>query len=180
MKKKMSEPLAQNESVQAGEMFDRDLEIELSTRVLRQFRQVFNSVKSHFQQIEKKVGVGGAQSWALSVIHKHPGMGTTELARALDIHQSTASNLIRSLVSAGLITTEKSSTDRRAVQLFIMPEGQKLLKKIPGPHAGILPHALTALDQEVLLRLNDDLGSLLKLIQADEKLAQIPLGLTQK
>jgi DNA-binding MarR family transcriptional regulator len=107
-------------------------------------------------------------------------MGTTELARALDIHQSTASNLIRSLVSAGLITTEKSLTDRRAVQLFIMPEGQKLLKKIPGPHAGILPHALTALDQEVLLRLNDDLGSLLKLIQADEKLAQIPLGLTQK
>ena len=44
-------------------------------RVLRRFRLVFNAVKTHFQQVEKKAGVGGAQFWALSVIRAHPGLG---------------------------------------------------------------------------------------------------------
>ena len=40
-----------------------------ATEVLRKFRQVFNAVKNHFQQLEKKVGIGGAQVWALSLMH---------------------------------------------------------------------------------------------------------------
>lgn len=153
------------------------LDGDLSVPVLRKFRQVFNAVKSHFQQIEKKVGVGGAQAWALSVVHQQPGIGTTDLARAMDIHQTTASNLIRSLVAAQLVVAEKSQNDRRAIELFILPEGQRLLKKIPGPHAGILPYALAQMDPETLKRLNADLETLLRLINADEKLAQVPLGL---
>jgi DNA-binding MarR family transcriptional regulator len=84
--------------------------------VLRQFRVVFNSVKTHFQQVEKKVGVGGAQVWALSLIREHPGIGVTELARRMDIHQTTASNLVRSLVGAELVLAERKGSDRRAVR----------------------------------------------------------------
>jgi DNA-binding MarR family transcriptional regulator len=148
-----------------------------SIQVLRKFRQVFNSVKSHFQQIEKKVGVGGAQSWALSVVQQYPGIGTTELARAMDIHQTTASNLIRSLVAAQWVVAEKSSSDRRAIELYLLPEGQRLLKKIPGPHSGVLPHALAQMDPQALNRLNSDLDALLVLLNADEKMGKIPLGL---
>ncbi|HBZ08040.1 MAG TPA: MarR family transcriptional regulator, partial [Massilia sp.] len=72
------------------------------TRVLRQFRIVFNAVKNHFRQVERDAGLGGAQLWALSVIAQSPGIGVTDLARALDIHQSTASNLVRALGSRGL------------------------------------------------------------------------------
>ena len=39
-----------------------------STRVLRQFRLIFSSVRRHFQLIEKSAGVGGAQIWALSLV----------------------------------------------------------------------------------------------------------------
>jgi len=74
-----------------------------STQVLRKFRQVFNAVKSHFQQVEKKVGVGGAQIWALSVVHNKPGIGMNDLALAMDIHQTTASNLVRSLVKQEML-----------------------------------------------------------------------------
>ena len=48
---------------------------EPAARVLRQFRQVFNAVKTHFRQVEKTVGLGGAQVWALSVIRDIPGIG---------------------------------------------------------------------------------------------------------
>ena len=48
---------------------------EADRRVLRQFRQIFNAVKSHFRQVEKTVGLGGAQVWALSVIRETPDVG---------------------------------------------------------------------------------------------------------
>ena len=68
--------------------------------MLRQFRVVFNAVRTHFQQVEKKVGIGGAQVWALSVIRRTPGAGVNSLAQAMNIHQSTASNLVRQLATA--------------------------------------------------------------------------------
>ena len=98
-------------------------------RVLRRFRLVFNAVKTHFQQVEKKAGVGGAQLWALSVIHVHPGIGVNSLAAFMDIHQTTASNLVKALVTADMIGTEKSAPDCRAVQLRILPTGARVLRK---------------------------------------------------
>jgi DNA-binding MarR family transcriptional regulator len=149
---------------------------DAAARVLRQFRLVFNSVKTHFQQVEKKAGVGGAQVWALSIIRDQPGIGVTELARRMDIHQTTASNLVRSLVQAGLARTERSRTDRRAVQLHLEPDAQRVLRKAPGPFAGVLPDALAQLDPAVLARLEADLAELLAVLQADERGARIPLA----
>ena len=139
-----------------------------STRVLRQFRVVFNAVKTHFRQVEREAGVGGAQLWALSVIDRRPGIGVTELARELDIHQSTASNLIKSLVERGLVATSREGTDRRSVSLRILPAGADVLGSAPLPFAGVLPDALSALDAATLSRLEQDLGKLIALLEADE------------
>ena len=83
--------------------------------VLRQFRVVFNAVKTHFQHVERQAGVGGAQLWALSVVAGHPGIGVGELALKMDIHQSTTSNLVRALVGRGLLSSRRDEVDRRAV-----------------------------------------------------------------
>ena len=74
-----------------------------TAQVLRRFRVVFNAVRTHFQQVEKQVGLGGAQVWALSVVKDHPGIGMGGVAKSMDIHQSTASNLVRlpKLLAAG-------------------------------------------------------------------------------
>ena len=49
-----------------------------AVRVLRRFRLVFNAVKTHFREVEKKAGISGAQLWALHVVHEHPGIGVGE------------------------------------------------------------------------------------------------------
>jgi DNA-binding MarR family transcriptional regulator len=144
--------------------------------VLRQFRLVFNAVKTHFQQVEKKAGVGGAQLWALSVIRGQPGIGVNGLARAMDVHQTTASNLVRAMVEAELVATERSDTDRRAVQLRVLPAGSRVLRKAPGPFAGVLPEALESLDAAALARLERDLAALITALRADERAAGIPLA----
>ena len=150
--------------------------VDAPTRVLRRFRLVFNAVKTHFQQVEKKAGIGGAQVWALAVIRDQPGIGVNALARAMDIHQTTASNLVKALVTAQLVATEKRANDRRAVQLRILPEGTRVLRKVPGPFTGVLPLALASLDEATLQRLEIDLNLLITALGADESAAGIPLA----
>jgi DNA-binding MarR family transcriptional regulator len=147
-----------------------------ANRVLRQFRVVFNSVKTHFRQVEREAGVGGAQLWALSVIERRPGIGVTELARELDIHQSTASNLLKSLVERGLVTTSREGMDRRSVALRIQPAGAEVLRSAPMPFTGVLPDALSSLDPATLDRLEKDLAQLIALLAADEESAKLPLS----
>jgi len=149
---------------------------DVAVVVLRQFRQVFNAVKAHFQQVEKTVGIGGAQVWALSVVRDNPGIGVGALARTMSIHQSTASNLVRTLIDREMVLGVKEGADRRAVQLSLLPAGAKVLKQAPGPFAGLLPDALKSLPPETLARLSEDLGQLIVAIAADEAGASIPLS----
>lgn len=147
-----------------------------AAQVLRRFRVVFNAVRSHFQQVEKQVGLGGAQVWALSVIRDHPGIGMGGIAKAMDIHQSTASNLIKTLLRREMISMSKAPQDRRNVQLHILPSGLTVLTQVAGPFEGVLPMALGKLPQPTLQRLDQDLGRLIALLQADEQAGGIPLA----
>jgi len=139
---------------------------EPEKQVLRHFRVVFNAVKTHFQQVEKQAGIGGAQVWALSVVQQQPGIRVSALAVAMDIHQSTASNLVRLLVDRALVQAVRSDEDRRAVQLHLLPAGQQMLDRAPGPFTGVLPAALEKLDAATLARLNRDLGELIAVLAA--------------
>jgi len=150
---------------------------EDAAQALRGFRQVFNAVKSHFQQLEKRSGLGGAQIWALSVIRAQPGIGTGALAEAMDIHQSTASNLVKVLLEREFISAKKSGTDRRNVELSLLPAGRAALRKAPAPFSGVLPDALAQLDAATLKSLNRNLGKLLTVLaKVEQKAAQIPLA----
>lgn len=151
-------------------------EVAPSARVLRQFRIVFNAVKTHFRNVEKSAGIGGSQLWALSVIERRPGIGVGELARALDVHQTTASNLVKALVAQGLIEQGKTGADRRAVVLTLLPAGAARLAKAPMPFAGVLPDALASMDAATLARMERDLDTLILALQADHAGANTPLA----
>lgn len=172
MQKSKPKPLAEAESTQPS----TSRHDELATQVLRQFRMVFSSVRAHFREVEKSTGLGGAQVWALSHVRENPGVGVNQLAAALDVHQSTASNLVRSLVAKDLIKTEQGKEDRRSVRLLIRPSGRALLRRVPGHPTGALPRALHALDTAALTRLKRDLAVLVQTMAPDEAGAQTPLS----
>ena len=149
---------------------------EPASRVLRRFRVVFNAVKGHFREVEKRAGVSGAQFWALSVVRDDPGVGVGGLAKAMDIHQSTASNLLRPLLDAGLLSAERGEADRRSVQLHVTAKGMRVLAKAPGPFTGLLPDALGRLDPQTLARLDRDLARLIDQLGTNARGGNIPLG----
>ena len=144
--------------------------------MLRHFRLVFNSVKSHFRDVEKRAGVAGAQLWAMGIIESHPGIGVSELARTMHVHQSTASNLVRTLIDRRLVAAEKKGADRRGVQLRLQPAGMQALRRAPAPFVGVLPQALARMEPEALARLDIALQGLIEALDGDEAGGDIPLG----
>ena len=145
-------------------------------RVLRRFRQVFTATRAHYQQVERHVGIGGAQVWALGIIGAQPGIGVGGLARTMHIHQSTASNLVRALVDRELVATAREGADRRAVQLRLLPAGSDLLAKAPGPYTGLLVQALARLDNNTLGRLENDLTRLAQAMGIGDDAPALPIA----
>lgn len=113
--------------------------------VLGLFRIVFKSIRHHYGVVESKTGISGAQLWALAQIAENPGIRVGDLAHSLAIHQSTASNLLRNLEAAALLTRKKMREDKRSVRLYATPSGLAVLKRAPRPLIGVLQQALSDL-----------------------------------
>lgn len=138
---------------------------EQAMDVLQQFRFIFKSIKKHFQWVERETGMSGSQLWALATIAGAPGLRVTELARALAIHQTTASNLIDKLEQRKLLRRERASTDQRMVRLYLTKSGLAVVAKAPQPFEGVLPDALMHLPKAELRKLDGMLKSLTRHMQ---------------
>ena len=126
-----------------------------------QFRELFRVSQRHFQRIEARCGLGGAQLWALAEIGKQPGITVSELARALAIHLSTSSNLLDKLEAQKLIRRVRESADQRRVSVHATPSGLRLLARAPRPVEGIIPDALARMSPALVRRLHADMQELL-------------------
>lgn len=136
-----------------------DRQRDQAIAVLQQFRFIFKSAKKHFQWVEEETGISGSQLWALAQIAAAPGLRVTELARALAIHQTTASNLVDKLAQRRLIRRERKREDQRVVQLTLTRRGADIVSKAPKPYEGVLPDALMRLPQADLRKLDSLLKS---------------------
>ncbi len=154
--------------------YDPDLS---AIEALKYFRVIFKSMTQHFHEIEQIAGIGGASLWVLSEISCNDRLTVNGLAKAMAIHQSTASNLLEKLEKSGLITRNRSTEDKRVVYLELTSQGNEILKKAPLPHKGILPDALSKLSQdnlETLIRILAELTE--KIDSKQESRAFEPLG----
>jgi MarR family transcriptional regulator, organic hydroperoxide resistance regulator len=130
--------------------------------VLRKFRLVFRSAKKHFQWVEQRCGVSGAQLWAMWELGERPGMRVSELAAALSIHQSTASNMLDKLEQRSLLRRERSERDQRVVKLFLTAAGRETVARAPQPARGVLVAALDGMPTESLCALEEHLDTLIQ------------------
>lgn len=148
-------------------------------QVLEQFRVIVKSIKRHYQTVERRAGLKGAQLWALAQVAETPGAQVGDLARALAIHQSTASNLLRALEAQGLVRRERQSSDQRQVQLFATKKGLKLLKGAPRPLIGVLQQALSELPPARLHALHGELARVIALMRTKAVAAARELPLSE-
>jgi MarR family transcriptional regulator, organic hydroperoxide resistance regulator len=149
----------------------------LPIEVLQQFRLIFRSAKKHFQWVQERAGVSGAQLWLLAEIERRPGIRVTDVAKSMAVHQSTASNLIERLEKDRLLLRQRSSQDQRVVRLSLTKAGRATVARAPRPLYGVLLDALSRLEESDLARLRDLLEKLAgKMKVRDRAGKRIPLG----
>jgi DNA-binding MarR family transcriptional regulator len=145
--------------------------------VLKQFRVLLRSIKRHYQWVEEQCGLSGAQLWALAEIADAPGIKVSDLAQALGVHLSTASNMLRRLEELDLVRRLRTGDDHRVVQLELTAKGENVLLRAPRPLAGILQQALSDLPQSRLDALHADLGEVISVMEfKDVKGRSAPLS----
>lgn len=140
----------------------------LSFEALKRFRMVFRAVQQHSLRVEQRCGLTSAQLWAMSELAARPGLRVSELAHAMSIHASTASNLLDKLERKGLIEKQRQRDDQRVVLLTATPAGLNLLGFAPAPTTGILQSALFQLPPEILQSLIGNLDALVAAMKIDD------------
>lgn len=135
---------------------------EVFSAVLRLVRMV----QTGMQNIENDHGLSGSQLWALWQVSAEPGQRVSELAKALHIHPSTASNLVDKLELRGYVRRQRGGEDNRVVRLHLADAGIRLVKNIPGPMQGRMRHALQDVPPEVLTGLHRGVAALLGVMEA--------------
>jgi MarR family transcriptional regulator, organic hydroperoxide resistance regulator len=149
----------------------------LNVAVLRGFRTIYGSVRYYFREVQRSCGISGSQLWILHQLANSRGIGVSDLAAKLAIHQSTCSQLVEKLVKAGYVTKTRRSKDQRRVELAVSARGQRALGRAPGPAEGILPEAISELSAKDLRSLHRGLLLLIDALDIkDERAAEIHLS----
>lgn len=123
--------------------------------------RLFRVVQANMQSLEKQSGLSGAQLWALWQLSVTPGMKVSHLAESLFIHMSTASNLLDKLEKKAYLHRSRSPADSRVVFLHLTPEGEEVVRKLPGPLQGKLRNALQQMPAAKLDELRNGIVALL-------------------
>lgn len=148
-----------------------------ATNALKKFRVIYGTVRQHFREVEQSCGISGSQLWLLQEIHRTQHIGVSELANRLSIHQSTCSQLVDKLAKAKLVIKQRSEQDQRRVGLCVTEQAIAILAKAPSPAEGVLPEALNAMPNDVLLQLDSALEKVIKQLGVrSHKLETLPLA----
>lgn len=131
--------------------------------------QLVRITQTGMRNIDRSHGLSGSQLWALWHISARPGLRISELAEAMQIHHSTASNMLDKLEDKALLRRERQVVDNRVVHLHLTDAGKELVRGVPGPLQGRLRNALQRVPGKTLDGLFVGLSSLLDEMSAAPK-----------
>jgi DNA-binding MarR family transcriptional regulator len=90
-------------------------------------KQLELAVRSEMDSITSAFGVTALQFTALSVLTRHPGMSSAQLARRSFVSAQAGNEMISILERKELITRTPDSNNRRILRISLTPAGEKLV-----------------------------------------------------
>jgi DNA-binding MarR family transcriptional regulator len=97
------------------------------------FRRIVQALRMSARGAEQRVGLSGAQLFALQQLATIPGASVNDLAARTFTHQSSVSVVVRRLVERRLVAKIAARDDRRRVRLALTDAGRAALRRSPEP-----------------------------------------------
>ena len=106
---------------------------QLSQQVLVALRRIIRATDLHSRQLLREFGVTGPQLAVLRAVGDQGGRSGSALARAVSVSLPTVADIVARLESRGLVTRQRSSSDKRQVVVSLTEKGRSLLDAAPPP-----------------------------------------------
>jgi DNA-binding MarR family transcriptional regulator len=109
-------------------------------------KQVELAVRDALDGVVAKADLTTLQYTALTVLERHPGMTSAELARNSFVRAQTMAEMVTYLLGRGLVTRERDPKNRKQYLLSLSAEGHKVLDDLYDDVADIEARMLEGFD----------------------------------
>jgi DNA-binding MarR family transcriptional regulator len=96
-------------------------------------KQLELSVRARLTDLVRPAGVTALQYTALTVLERHDGLSTAQLARHSFVTAQTMADMVAVLAERGLIRRERNPGNRREMLIYLTDQGTTLLDGLAGP-----------------------------------------------
>jgi DNA-binding MarR family transcriptional regulator len=115
------------------------------------------AIRSRLDDIISPSGLTALQYTALTVLERHPGMSTAQLARNSFVTSQSMADMITALESRGLIERNRDPADRRRLLVALTREGRELLGRYRDEVAAMEAQMVAGLSPAEITRLRRSL-----------------------
>jgi DNA-binding MarR family transcriptional regulator len=109
-------------------------------------KQVELAVRQALDDVVAAADLTTLQYTALTVLERHPGITSAELARNSFVRAQTMAEMITYLLGRGLVARERDETNRKQYLLTLTSEGQRMLDELLDAVADIEARMLDGFD----------------------------------
>ncbi|PWK15817.1 MarR family winged helix-turn-helix transcriptional regulator [Tumebacillus permanentifrigoris] len=136
-------------------------ELEKIKRCTMPFREL-NRVLFQLRTLDAdRVGITPQQLMVLNEVRNNPGIGLDQLSEHVQLASSTLSGIVDRLVKSDLLRRERSTRDRRQLELHLSPSGLEKLQEAYDPEKSVLLQRMAvalempAQDIETMIRIQN-------------------------
>jgi len=138
-------------------------------RVLCALRRVIRSVDIYSKKLNTEFGLTTPQLLCLHALVKSESLILTDLAKEVNLGVSTVNGIIDRLEAKQLLTRNRSSEDRRRVELEITSSGKEIVLKAPSLLQDKLSASLSKLSASEQLAITESLELVVKLMEVEKE-----------
>ena len=110
-------------------------------------KQVELAVRSHLDDIFRPAGLTALQYTVLTVLERHPGLSSAQLARNSFVTAQSMADMITALEGRGLIERQRDQADRRRLVVALTSGGRELLDRYRDEVAALEARMLAGLSK---------------------------------
>jgi DNA-binding MarR family transcriptional regulator len=132
-------------------------------------RRIVRALRVAARSTEAATGLSAAQLFVLQVVHAEPGRSLTEIAARTLTDRTSVAAVVDRLAERGLVARDRSTADRRRVEIRATPAAGAVLALAPHAPTRRLLDAIEALDDRGLRRLATGLAQLARTMGVDKE-----------
>lgn len=99
--------------------------------LLTALRRITRAIDLYSKRLAKETGLTAPQLLVMQEVAKSDGIKPSDVARHVHLSQATVTTILDRLAKAGLVTRQRSDSDRRIVEISLTKAGRDQLKAAP-------------------------------------------------